>query len=118
MPYCVAEKETLVLLWALHHFKVHPRFRWWYNPLTFLLWMYNHNQRLMRWPLLAQDYNLVIKHIKVSENQVASTLSRLYVNSMSLIVILTKSENFFLFFLFFPEKVVTVYSGAHCVWCA
>lgn len=87
------------------------------NPLTFLLWMYNHNQRLMRWPLLAQDYNLVIKHKKGSENQVANTFSavrKLNVTNCNS----DKSENCFLFFLFFPDKVVTVYSGARCVWCA
>lgn len=32
--------------------------------LIFLLQMYNHNQNLMRWSLIIQDYNLEIKHKK------------------------------------------------------
>ena len=47
-----------------------------HNPVVFLARMYNHNQRLMRWALLAQDYNLDIRHKKGSENVVADALSR------------------------------------------
>ncbi|XP_058490332.1 putative nuclease HARBI1 [Solea solea] len=38
--------------------------------------MYNHNQRLMRWALLAQGYNLEIKQKKGTDNVVADALSR------------------------------------------
>lgn len=34
-----------------------------HNPLVFLHRMKNANQRLMRWCLLLQDYDLVIKHV-------------------------------------------------------
>ncbi|KAI2664116.1 Transposon Ty3-I Gag-Pol polyprotein [Labeo rohita] len=39
-----------------------------HNPLVFLTRMYNHNQRLMHWALIAQNYNLEIRHKKGSEN--------------------------------------------------
>lgn len=80
LHYSVVEKETLLLLWALQHFEVYlgssslPIVVYLdHNPLTFLSKMYNN--QLMRWPLLVQDHNLVIKHQKVSENVVADTLS-------------------------------------------
>ncbi|CAI5669654.1 unnamed protein product [Oreochromis niloticus] len=47
-----------------------------HNPLTFLQHMYNHNQRLMRWAVLVQDYDLVIQHKKGTDNLVADALSR------------------------------------------
>ena len=46
-----------------------------HNPLVSLTQMYNHNQRLMRWALLAQGYNLEIKHKKGTDNVVADALS-------------------------------------------
>ena len=46
-----------------------------HNPLVFLHRMYNQNQRLMRWALIVQGYNLVIRH-KGSENMCADALSR------------------------------------------
>lgn len=47
-----------------------------HNPLVFLKQMYNNNQRLMRWALLAQGYNLVIQHKKGADNVLADPLSR------------------------------------------
>ncbi len=38
--------------------------------------MYNQNQHLMRWSLIVQGYNLVIKHKKGVENVIADALSR------------------------------------------
>ena len=82
--YSTIEQETLALLWALQHFEVYlgssslPVTVFTdHNPLTFLSRMYNHNQRLMRWALLVQDYNLQIRHKKGSENVLADALSRL-----------------------------------------
>ena len=46
-----------------------------HNPLVFLHRMYNQNQRLMRWALIVQGYNLVIHHKKGSENVCADVLS-------------------------------------------
>lgn len=39
-----------------------------HNPLVFLHRMKNANQRLMRWCLLLQDYDLVIKHVGGRDN--------------------------------------------------
>ena len=49
-----------------------------YNPLNFLKTMKNKNknQRLVRWSLALQEYNLEIQHIPGSENVVADALSR------------------------------------------
>lgn len=81
--YSTIEQETLALLWALQHFEVYlgstslPVLVFTdHNPLTFLSRMYNHNQRLMRWALVVQGYNLKIKHKKGSENVTADALSR------------------------------------------
>ncbi|XP_030216443.1 uncharacterized protein LOC115546817 [Gadus morhua] len=82
--YSTIEKETLALLLALQHFEVYvgssplPVVIFTdHNPLVFLSRMYNHNQRLMRWALIVQEYNLVICHKKGSENVLADALSRL-----------------------------------------
>ena len=81
--YSTIEKETLALLLALQHFEVYvgssplPVVVFTdHNPLIFLSRMYNHNQRLMRWALVVQDYNLDIHHKKGSENVLADALSR------------------------------------------
>lgn len=39
-----------------------------HKPLVFTNHMYNHIQRLMRWALLAQDYNPDIRHRKDIDN--------------------------------------------------
>lgn len=81
--YSTIEKEALGLLLALQFFEVYvgssplPVTVYTdHNPLVFLSRMCNHNQRLMRWSLIVQNYNLNIKHKKGSENVVADTLSR------------------------------------------
>uniref|UniRef100_A0A1A8HXS3 Gypsy retrotransposon integrase-like protein 1 n=1 Tax=Nothobranchius kuhntae TaxID=321403 RepID=A0A1A8HXS3_NOTKU len=81
--YSTVEKETLALLMALQHFHVYvgsgdkPLTVYTdHNPLTFLARMFNHNQRLMRWALLLQEFHLVIKHKKGTENVMADCLSR------------------------------------------
>lgn len=83
LNYSTIEKEALALLLALQHFEVYvgssasPVTVFTdHNPLVFLNRMYNHNQRLMRWALLAQDYNLMIIHKKGTDNIVADALSR------------------------------------------
>ena len=47
-----------------------------HNPLTFLHQLQNPNQRLMRWALFLQPYNLQIRHIKGVGNVMAHALSR------------------------------------------
>ena len=82
LNYSIIEKEALALIWALQHFEVYVgggRTLVVYtdhNPLTFLHSLQNPNQRLMRWCLFLQPFNLDIRHIKGSENIVADALSR------------------------------------------
>lgn len=46
--------------------------------LFFLDRMRNSNQRLMRWSLEVQEFNLDIRHKKGSQNVVADALSRVH----------------------------------------
>lgn len=81
--YSTIEKECFAILSALQHFDVylncavHPIEVFSdHNPLTFLHKMKNKNQRLTRWSLLLQEYDLVIHHIKGKDNVIADALSR------------------------------------------
>ncbi len=80
--YSVIEKEALALLLALQHFEVYlssgNRIVVYtdHNPLTFLSRMSNSNQRLMRWALIVQEFDLDIRYKKGAENIVADALSR------------------------------------------
>lgn len=83
LGYSTIEKEALALLFALQHFEVYlgssekpVQVFTDHNPLVFLSRMHNYNQRLMRWSLIVQDYNLNIVHKKGSENVLADALSR------------------------------------------
>ena len=81
--YSTIEKETLALLSAINHFEVYlcttsePILVYTdHNPLVFLNRMKNKNQRLVRWSLMLQEYNLQINHIRGKDNIVADALSR------------------------------------------
>ncbi len=80
--YSVIEKEALSLIWALQHFHVYvgaggPTVIYTdHNPLTFLSSLRCPNQRLMRWSLFLQAYDLEIRHIKGTDNVIADALSR------------------------------------------
>lgn len=80
VSYSMIEKETLALLLAYNTLKFVLSYSaplviyTDHNPLVFLVCMYNHNQRLMRWAL-AQRYNLDIGHKKGSNNVIADALS-------------------------------------------
>ncbi len=83
LNYSIVKKEVLALIWALQHFEVYvgggckPLVVYTdHNPLTFLHSLQNPNQRLMRWCLFLQPFNLDIRHIKGSDNVVADALSR------------------------------------------
>ena len=83
LNYSVVEKEALALVWALQHFAVYmdsgvvPIVVFTdHNPLTFINSLRCPNQRLIRWSLFLQAYNLDIRHIKGHENVVADALSR------------------------------------------
>lgn len=82
LNYSVIEKEALGLIWALQHFEVYvgsgltPLIVFTdHNPLTFLKSLQNPNQRLMRWALFLQPYNIEIKHISGKDNIIADALS-------------------------------------------
>ena len=83
--YSTVEKEVglLGVLLALQHFEVYvgsassPVTVYTdHNPLMFVYKMRTKNQRLLRWSLTLQEYNVIVKHIKGSQNVVADTLSR------------------------------------------
>ena len=81
--YSTIEKEALAMVLALQHFEVYvgsttgPVVVYTdHNPLTFLSRVRNKNQRLLRWSLFLQEYNLDIKHVKGRDNVVADALSR------------------------------------------
>ena len=74
--YSTIEKECLSLILALQHFEVYltssrsPIVVFSdHNPLIFIHKMKHKNQRLLRWSLLLQKYNLYIRHIKGKERQ-------------------------------------------------
>ena len=83
LSYSTIEKEALGLLSGLKHFEVYlsntcePTIVYCdHNPLTFLQRMKNTNQRLLRWCLSLQEYNVEIVHIKGKNIVIADTLSR------------------------------------------
>ena len=80
MNYSTIEKECLSLILAVQHFEVYltssslPIVVYSdHNPLTFINKMKNNNQRLMRWCLMLQEYNIDIQHIKGKDNIIADT---------------------------------------------
>lgn len=81
--YSTVEKEALALVLAVQHFEVYigsstcPVMVYTdHSPLVFLNRMRNANQRLMRWSLILQAFNLEIVHIRAKENVLADELSR------------------------------------------
>ena len=46
--------------------------------LNFKVSMRNKKQRLTRWSLLLQEYDVIVKHIKGKDNVIADALSRAY----------------------------------------
>lgn len=82
--YSTIEKECLALIMALDKFgfflndSPHPiDVNTDHNPLRFVHRMKNHNQRLMRWALTLQPYDIRITHIKGKDNVIADGLSRM-----------------------------------------
>ena len=81
--YSTIEKETLSLILAIQHFEVYlsgmpfpVKVVTDHNPLLFLNKFKNKNQRLTRWSLFLQEWDLEISHVKGKENVVPDTLSR------------------------------------------
>ena len=84
VPYSTVEKETLALIMALQHFDVYLSspvssvvVYTDHNPLVFLDKFKNKNQRLIRWGLFLQAYNIDVRHIKGRDNLIADSLSRI-----------------------------------------
>jgi hypothetical protein len=81
--YSTIEKEALALILALQHFEIYLSQANYqivvltdHNPLVFVNRMQNKNQRLMRWSLQLQEYNLKIEYIKGKDNIIPDALSR------------------------------------------
>lgn len=81
--YSTVEKEALALLLAVKFYDVYlssspfPILVYTdHNPLCFVNRMKRDNQRLLRWSLTLQEYNLVINHVKGRDNIIADALSR------------------------------------------
>ena len=81
--YSTIEKECLALILALQHFEIYVTssnspltvFSD-HSPLVFLHKIKDKNQRLVRWSLFLQEYDLDIRHIKGKDNLIADCLSR------------------------------------------
>ena len=81
--YSTVEKETLGLILALQHFEVYLGGAKWpvrvftdHNPLKFLNRFKTKNQRLLRWSILLQEWNLDIHHVPGKDNVIPDVLSR------------------------------------------
>ncbi|KAK4327492.1 hypothetical protein Pmani_002048 [Petrolisthes manimaculis] len=80
--YSTVEKELLALILALEKWDVYlgqakPILVYSdHSPLQFLMRMKNKNQRLTRWALFLQKYDLTVKHISGKQNVMADMLSR------------------------------------------
>ena len=70
--YATVEKECYALVLALQHFDVYINVTRFpvlvftdHNPLVFMSRMKDKNQKILRWSLIIQRYNLEIRHINV-----------------------------------------------------
>ena len=83
LNYSTIEKEALALILSLEHYDIYLSSTPFqikvytdHNPLTFINNMKNKNQRLSRWSIILQNFNISIHHVKGSENLIPDTLSR------------------------------------------
>ena len=81
--YSTIEKECLALILEIQQFEVYLTSSTSpivvfsdHNPLSFLHKLKNKNQRLLRWSLLLQEFNLDIRHIKGKDSIMPDALSR------------------------------------------
>ena len=86
MAYSTIEKELLSLILALQKYECYLlgakdiEVYTDHNPFVFLQRTKTHNQRLFRWSLYLQGFNLPVKHLKVKDNLFADALSRVYIS--------------------------------------
>ena len=82
LHYAPIEKECLAIVMSVAHFAIYlnnghvTTLYTDHNPLAFLNKMKERNQKLLRWSLFLQEFNLDIRHVKGSENVIADMLSR------------------------------------------
>lgn len=79
--YSVVEKKVLCLILAVKKFETYLSGNQVviytdHNPLTFINSMKCKNQRVLRWSLILQEFNIVIRHIPGRQNVIADDLSR------------------------------------------
>ena len=81
--YSIIEKECLALILAIQQLEVYLASSTSpivvfsdHKPLSFLHILKNKNQRLLRWSLLLQEFNLDTRHIKWKDNIIPDALSR------------------------------------------
>jgi len=84
LNYSTVEQEALGLVQALKHFDVYLKTPYHVvtvftdnNPLVFVNRAKHCNQKILRWSLLFQEYQMKIEHIPGSENILADALSRI-----------------------------------------
>ena len=82
--YSTIEKEALSLVLSLLHFEVYvsssvnPVIVYTdHDPLKFVSKLGKQNRRILRWYIILQNYNILIKHISGRDNLIADCLSRL-----------------------------------------
>ena len=82
--YATIEKELLGIILTLQKYEVYfsthlpVTIYTDHNPLTFLTRARLTNQRILRWSLYLQNFNLVIHYLKGADNTLADALSRVY----------------------------------------
>ena len=84
--YSVIERECLAVIWAVKKFNSYLYGREFilqtdHQPLVYLNRARYDNDRIMRWALFLQNYQLKIESIKGKENNGADFLSRVQENS-------------------------------------
>ena len=81
--YSTIEKEFFALILAIQQFEVYLTLQLHQLLYSVIITLYvfdkkveNKNQRLLRWSLLLQEFNLDIRHIKGKDNMIPDALSR------------------------------------------
>ncbi|XP_076435072.1 uncharacterized protein LOC143274949 [Babylonia areolata] len=80
--YATMEKECLAIVWAVRKFELYLQgvcfvLRTDHQPLSFLNSAKFLNNRVMRWPLYLQNFDMKVEHVKGTDNHTADFLSRM-----------------------------------------